>query len=75
MIPICIEEPYGVYEWDEEFKAVSFHKLRSEYMSCHLAKDSLCFSPNNMKFGVELERKEIFTFWSVILQEDGNHFV
>jgi hypothetical protein len=75
MIPICIVEANGVYEWEDSFKAVKFYEIRSEYMSCHLAKDSLCFSPNNMKMGIDLKRKEILSFWSVILQEDGNHFV
>lgn len=75
IIPKEIQNSCGVSEWTKDTKNISFNKIRSEYLSCHLFKgQSLCFSPNNMKFEVNKEQ-ELIHFWSVQLMEDNFHYV
>jgi len=54
---------------------VSFNELRVEYSSVHTIKQSLAFSPNNLKLVLDNDCS-ICSFWLVVLDNNSlNHYV
>ena len=74
-IPEEIEKSSGIEFYDKNsFKSINFNELRSEYLSVHSKFDSLCFSPNNMRFIVN-QKYIISHFYSVFLGEIDQHLI
>jgi len=52
---------------------INLNKLRLEYSSIHLIKDSIGFSPNNLKFYMEDVNSQIFDFYLIIVKDKIFH--
>ena len=56
------------------FTGINFNTLRMEYASMHLKYESLCFSPNNLKFNI---KKKVYLIdnWFIVLDESSQEHV